>query len=62
MTMSTDYLGDDVKLILDGIECLYPSPDNLIVRTVGDGVVLFSQRLPREGIQKKDLSQFVPFP
>jgi hypothetical protein len=59
---STDYLGEAVSLILDEIECLHPSPDNLIVRTVGDGVVLFSSRLPRVGIENKDLSQFLPFP
>ncbi len=62
VTLSNDYFEDYVGQILTEVTCLHPAPDNLIVHTVGDGVVLFSGRLPRAGIEARDLDQFVPFP
>ncbi len=57
---SPEYLETYTLMILDEIECL--DPDNLILHIVDDGNILFAGRLPREGIENKDISQFIDFP
>ena len=57
------HFNDQVEQILPGIECLHPAPDNLILQTLGeDGTILFSGRLPRDGIVTGDLDKIVEFP